>query len=342
MLFRSGAEADCVTDNLTGLMWVRDNYSSIPGYSQFSDAFRNWQNMLNTAESSNFCGHTDWRLPNVNEYVSLMNQSVYNNLNNWLYTQWNTTSLISQYYWTSTALYSRPDDDLPAMAELYYPYNSINQDFSTDAGAYPLFLLVRDTPAIPNAVGKLPKTGQTESSPINPAWNYSDGYYRKGVAWPSPRFLNGTGAQESCVIDKLTGLMWPKDITQVPTHKTTTWESALTAAHNLNYCGYTDWRLPNVNEIRSLINYGAPMLQGSFPNTTHNGYVDWLSANGFTDFKNDEVYWTSSTYTDDTEEAIDFDFVNGMWNELLKVPEEEEEAYEYYVLPVRNGVRPPV
>jgi hypothetical protein len=47
----------CVTDNLTGLMWVRPPDS----------IFRTWANALTYANGLSLCGYDDWRLPNRKE-----------------------------------------------------------------------------------------------------------------------------------------------------------------------------------------------------------------------------------------------------------------------------------
>lgn len=68
----TGATADCVTDNLTGLVWHRAP-SSVPD---------TWANALAAAEdlsSQRICGFGDWRLPNRKELRSLIDYSAANN-----------------------------------------------------------------------------------------------------------------------------------------------------------------------------------------------------------------------------------------------------------------------
>jgi hypothetical protein len=104
-----------------------------------------------------------------------------------------------------------------------------------------------------------------------------DGAVRAGVPFPSPRFtangdLNGDGdctdSDEICdgtVTDKLTGLIWLKNAN---CFSTKTWAEALDLANNLEDgadhtkdCGLNDkshkgdWRLPNVKELQSLIDF---------------------------------------------------------------------------------------
>jgi len=53
---------NCITDNLTGLMWARGD-----------GGFRTWQPALDFANSLDLCGFTDWRIPNRKELLSLVN-----------------------------------------------------------------------------------------------------------------------------------------------------------------------------------------------------------------------------------------------------------------------------
>ena len=110
----------------------------------------------------------------------------------------------------------------------------------------------------------LPQTGQTGSF-----YTGDDGYIQAGVEWPDPRFTitycDSTGPCEDqgsdcdgrsstdVVTDNLTGLMWTRNANLLNAKRT--WEPALDFANNLNLGGYTDWRLPNIHELRSLIDY---------------------------------------------------------------------------------------
>jgi hypothetical protein len=98
----------------------------------------------------------------------------------------------------------------------------------------------------------VPKTGQTTPYALG-----DDGTLQKGVALPSPRFTdNGNGT----VTDKLTGLIWMKNANAFGLK---TWVDALSAASGLKSgdAGLTDgsqagdWRLPNVRELLSLVDF---------------------------------------------------------------------------------------
>jgi hypothetical protein len=98
----------------------------------------------------------------------------------------------------------------------------------------------------------VPKTGQT-----TPYVAGDDGTLKMGVAWPAPRFTDNSNGT---VTDKLTGLIWMQDAGVLGSQ---TWAAAMTTANTLEsgMAGITDgsqqgdWRLPNVRELQSLIDY---------------------------------------------------------------------------------------
>ena len=126
----------------------------------------------------------------------------------------------------------------------------------------------------------LPKTGQilcydATGAVVTCAGTGQDGELMTGAAWPSPRFV--VGPTTDCITDTLTGLMWVR----APVFATYTWYTALAYANNLNLCGYSDWRLPNIIEIKSVVN-GAAANKATFLNTQgFNVYANpyWSSTN---------------------------------------------------------------
>ncbi len=121
------------------------------------------------------------------------------------------------------------------------------------------------------------KTGQTTSYAAG-----DDGALQKGVAWPNPRFTdNGNGT----VTDNLTGLIWLKNVNAFGARN---WATALTDCATLNSgevglsdeSAEGDWRLPNVQELQSLIDYGRfnPALPSGHPFTGFQSYFYWSSS----------------------------------------------------------------
>jgi hypothetical protein len=143
------------------------------------------------------------------------------------------------------------------------------------------------------APADVPETGQTTcynavGTAIACAGTGQDGDLKAGVAWPAPRFTVGTGATAACVTDNLTGLMWTQD-GNLPAG-TRTWQLALDYANGLTLCGFSDWRLPNVNELESLVNSEAAS-QAAFLNTQ--GFTGVQASN----------YWSSSSYAGSPADA---------------------------------------
>jgi hypothetical protein len=152
----------------------------------------------------------------------------------------------------------------------------------------------------------VPQTGQTSTLPLAAPTN-SDGDLRKGAAWPSTRFVADPSG--NCITDNLTGLMWVKDLDTVNGGNYIDWYNALTTADNGTWCGYTDWRMPNINELRSLANYGyaSPanwLMYGS-------GSLGSPACSGvcFANVKTN--YWTSSSSASNPASAWNFTISNG-------------------------------
>jgi hypothetical protein len=108
----------------------------------------------------------------------------------------------------------------------------------------------------------VPKTGSIENLLTG-----DDGTYQAGVAWPSPRFTTGSSTSSNCVTDNLTGLTWLRNPTS----------TLRNCSNSIAYCegltgasgrgNFTDWRLPNVREMQSLVDYEnrAPALPAVHP-----------------------------------------------------------------------------
>jgi len=119
-------------------------------------------------------------------------------------------------------------------------------------------------------------TGQTTSFADG-----DDGDLQAGVPFPRKRFVdqrNGT------VMDRLTGLIWLKN---ADCFGGQSWADALEKANTLasGSCGLTDgskagdWRLPNVKELQSLIDFGtfSPALPAGHPFLKVQSFAYWSS-----------------------------------------------------------------
>lgn len=91
---------------------------------------------------------------------------------------------------------------------------------------------------------------------------------------------NFTDNHTGTVTDNVTGLVWQKEDDK--TYRD--WDTAITYCENLNLDSYTDWRLPNIKELNSIIDRSRrdPAIDPIFPVTnTNNSY--WVQ------------FWSSTT-----------------------------------------------
>ena len=74
-------------------------------------------------------------------------------------------------------------------------------------------------------------------------------YAKLGVCSPLDITLDNSNAEEPLIINRNTGLMWQKNISE----ENYTCDEAVTHCEDLVYAGYDDWRLPSVNELMSIV-----------------------------------------------------------------------------------------
>ena len=94
------------------------------------------------------------------------------------------------------------------------------------------------------------------------------------------------------VTDSSTNLMWQDDITSV----SKAWNDAIAYCEALNLGGYNDWRLPNINELLSIID-----ISKINPAIKENIFTHITSSN----------YWSSSIGVSGTSNAWYVYFYNG-------------------------------
>ena len=90
----------------------------------------------------------------------------------------------------------------------------------------------------------------------------------RGTTLPDGEFETQTIGGDEVVKDSLTGLMWQK------TYKdgVKKFADALSTCENLDYAGFTDWRLPNKNELASIANYAKYRPASDFPDMPNRSF----------------------------------------------------------------------
>jgi hypothetical protein len=259
--FSIQADSETVMDNLTGLVWTRN---ANPGTNTMT-----WSNAVIYCDDLVAAGCTDWRLPNLREVESLID---YSRDSPPLPAGHPFTNMAAPIYWTATAAKWKPG------GQAY----GINISGTGEWGVRELsdtwyVWPVRggDTERVrPKHRRPVPVTGQTNS-----VHNADDGHHGRGIKRPVPRFTPGIGESSNCVRDNLTGLMWLR-----------TPDSILRALPDgIAYCesldgsqgrgGHTDWRLPNVRELLSLVDWATESrYQQGNPFTWQENSASWMSS----------------------------------------------------------------
>lgn len=257
-----------ITDNLTGLMWMANancisrKNPAVDNDGIAGDGAVTWQHALDfiavvNSDSYANCGagYSDWVLPNVNEWQSLMNFDA-PSLNTWLASEGFFS--IAATYWTSTTTSTNPDGGFYVAIDTAKV--STTSSKTNERYVWPVRSASLSAPA------PVFKTGQTTSFAAG-----DDGVLQRGAPAPSPRFIDhGDGT----VSDQATGLMYLKDM---DCFGAMNWTAALAAAQSFNsnptpyQCleyvhNYSDWRLPNINELSSVVVYAqTPALPLNHP-----------------------------------------------------------------------------
>jgi len=188
-------------------------------------------------------------------------------------------------------------------------------------GLLGLFMLFICAPGHSGVIA-LPQTGQTvcydSLGDIIPCLGTGqDGDILAGVAWPNPRYEI---VNLACIVDNLTGLMWARDTSALAAN----WQQGVVNLPSTYFaCGLDGWRIPNVNELQSLINAEQP------------DNVSWLEQQGFIfPFITDLSYWTStSSAINPTDNAWVVDMVDGS-----VFP--DNKGSTYFLWPVRGTSNP--
>lgn len=107
--------------------------------------------------------------------------------------------------------------------------------------------------------------------------NKTSAYYARcvrGDILSLSSFEESTVGGKAIVTDTETSLIWQKEyISNV------TWLNALNYCETSTYAGFTDWRLPNINELKTLINHSIYNPASSFPEMPY-----------------DDSFWSSSSW----------------------------------------------
>ena len=284
-----------VLDIFTGLMWTKDARKN----GQFTRGVQ-----MNYCEDLVFAGYDDWRLPNVTELCSLANYAK-SKVMVWLNSSATPFVNVNGNYWSSTGGSAGG-----------YIWDS-QGGYSTTLGHFEKFYVWPVRLGINNAL--TPKCQPLATGNTNEYSSGADVAYQAGKKWNptlGERFVtNRTSGSEVAIEDRLTKLIWTQNV-NIDGQKT--WDNAVAYCNNLNYGGYSDWRLPNIIEIKSVVVY--PYYRAHLP-----------PGHPFNSVNVNNRYWTSTKapYYPSGEYYWYFS-LNGF-------AYMDYENFNHYVWPVRGG-----
>jgi len=287
-----------ITDNNTGLMWEK---LSMDGSVHDVSNTYTWANAfaqhVATLNGTSFAGHTDWRVPNVKELqniVPAVSPAFNNNCTSGCTVLTCSCTTSSSGYWSSTTVagQARPGDPPGPTFAWFVLFDEGNVQGADKSE-------VNFVRGVRGGSSCFPATGQTtcwdSSGNVIPcAGTGQDGDLQKGA--PLSYTDNGDGT----ITDNNTGLMWEKLSMDGSVHdvsNTYTWANAfaqhVATLNGTSFAGHTDWRMPNVKELESIMNYQNvdPTVSPAF-NTNCTSGCTVLTCSCTT---SSSGYWSSTT-----------------------------------------------
>jgi len=250
-----------ITDNVTGLMWQQD-----PGEKM------TYQQAAAGADSFTLAGYDDWRLPTIKELYSLIQ---FDGVDPSGPTSTTATPFIDTDYFNfeygDESAGERTIDSQWATSSLYTS--------TTMGGAETMF-------GVNFADGRI-KGYPTSSRGPGGQKTYFVIYVRGNTAYGENIFSDNF---DGTITDQATGLIW----TQNDSASGMNFEAALNYCETLTTGNRSDWRLPNVKELQSLVDYSRS------PDATNSAAIDPIFSTstitneaGQLDFP---AFWSSTTH----------------------------------------------
>lgn len=238
-----------ITDNVTGLMWEKTTDKNGDGVINYYDK-KTYSDALAGASSCTTGGYNDWRLPTIKELYSLI--MYYGaEANPTATSQGTAVPFINTNYFTFGY------GDLNASA-----HGATSNERLIDAQYATSTLYVSTTMNGQSTMfGVNFADGRIKGYPSSNQKKYYFMYVRGNTTYGQNNFVdNGDGT----ITDNATGLMWMQNDNGTGIQ----WDSALSYAEKYTYAGHSDWRLPDIKELQSIVDYTRS------PATTSSAAID--------------------------------------------------------------------
>ncbi|NOI67133.1 DUF1566 domain-containing protein [Vibrio sp. 99-8-1] len=258
-------EDKTVTDNNTGMMWQKT-----PDYKHYS-----YDNAISYCENLTTANYSDWRLPTIKELYSIADfrGEIVDPRNESANTPYIDTEYFDfQYdkrmayigqYWSITKYTLGPVHNTENV-EAAFGFNFADGHIKGYETGY--------------------EFGTTNET-IHAPGNFVRCVRGEENVYGVNNFLaNGDGT----VTDQATGLMWQSADDGVRR----SWQDSLAYAESSELAGYSDWRLPNIKELQSIVKYGGE--EGTWPAID----TRFITLSGDNSIDDPSWVWSSTTQGD--------------------------------------------
>jgi hypothetical protein len=287
-----------VTDNVTSLVWQKSSDRDGNGVINVSDKLSQ-SDALTYCSNLSLAGYDDWRLPDIKTMYSLIDFS---------------GSDVSGYEGSST------DGLDPFLNTTYFEFGygdtSANERIIDAQWATSSIYVSTTMNGDRTMFGVNLADGRIKGYPTQ-MQNSDKLFYVQCVRGNEEYGKNSfVDNQDETISDGATGLTWQKNDSK----STLSWDKAISYCEASTTAGYSDWRLPNVKELQSIVDYTRS------PDTTDSPAIDpifnssnFTNENGESDYG---FYWsntTHKTYTGNGASACYVSFgralgyMNGSW-----------------------------
>ncbi len=225
-----------ITDNVTGLMWEKTSDKNGDGVINYYDK-KTYADALADASFCTTGGYNDWRLPTIKEIYSLvMSYGAEPNPT--------ATSQGAAVPYIDTNFFDFGYGDLNSSLH----GATLNERLIDAQYATSTIYVSTIMDGQSSMFGYNFADGRIKGYPSSNQKKYYVMYVRGNTAYGINSFVNNG---DGTITDHATGLMWMQD----DNGSGILWENSLAYAGNHIYAGYSDWRLPDVKELQSILDY---------------------------------------------------------------------------------------
>jgi hypothetical protein len=260
-----------VTDNITGLMWTQSSDLDGDGNTTDADDKRSYSDAISYCSNLSLGGYDDWNLPNIKTLYSLI---LFTGQDPSSYTGTDTSGLETFLDSSFSEAFGDQSQDERLIDGQYATRTKYVS--TTMSGDETLF----GVNFVDGRIKGYPTTMNNSDKTFYVLCVRGDDYYGLN---------NFQDNGDETISDLATNLMWQKGDSQ-----SSNFEDAISTCESATTGSHSDWRLPNVKELQSIVDYSRS------PDTTSSAALNAIfDATSFTNEEGETdwgYYWSSTTH----------------------------------------------